>query len=344
MRRFKIKFIFCLIFLCAVIAGCLAAHRYKFPAELWEELVPLPEQGDVVIVKIPEGLNARQAAREFENQGALLNGNYNELARWMTKLQVDRKIRPGIYHVIKSEPWILARQLRVAKPALIKMTILPGADIFSLSNDLSSFDVKVITAAIMNNLNYPAEMRSMLPRAEESRIAFLRPETYLVVNKTPDDLVRAASASWWDKFGNALNKLPADGLIEAAIVASMVEREVFRYSDCARVAGVIYNRLERSMALQIDATVVYAWKLLKGERLTRVLNKHLEIDSHYNTYKYAGLPPTPICVPGDAAWAAALSPELNEYYYYVAGKNGYHYFSSNYSEHLRNVRKARSER
>ena len=344
MRRLKIKFIICLIFLCLVVIACLVSQHYKIPAELWEELVPLPEQGDIVIVKIAEGLNARQAAHEFQAQGALLNGNFNDLARWMTKLKVDRKIRPGIYHVIKSDPWVLARQLRVIKPALIKMTILPGADIFSLSSDLISFDVEVITAAIMNDFNYPARMRRVLPSAEESRIAFLRPETYLVVNKTPDDLVRAASASWWEKFSASFDKLPADGLIESAIVASMIEREVFRDSECARVAGVIYNRLERNMALQIDATVVYAWKLLKGEKLTRVLNKHLEIDSHYNTYKYPGLPPTPICVPGDAAWAAALNPELNEYYYYVAGKNGYHYFSSNYSEHLRNVRKARSER
>ena len=101
MRRLKIQFIFCLIFLCIVVAACLASYHYKIPAELWEELVPLPEQGDIVIVKIAEGLNARQAAHEFQAQGALSSGTFNDLARWMTKLKVDRKIRPGIYHVIK---------------------------------------------------------------------------------------------------------------------------------------------------------------------------------------------------------------------------------------------------
>lgn len=345
-RRLKLKFkiIFFAIIFGAVLGSCTYAYYYKIPEKFWEKLIPVPENGDRVIVLIEAGINARQAAREFERQGALEDGeNYAKLVYWLTRLNVDRKIRPGHYNVIKSSPWILARQLRDTKPALIKMTIIPGADIFSLSDDLLSFDLEIITASVMNDFNYPVQMRSKLPDTEEGRIAFLRPETYLVVDKTPADLVRAASFSWWEKFGASSDLLPSGGLIEASIVASMVEREVLRDSECSRVSGVIYNRLERNMALQIDATVVYAWKL-KGRKLTRVLNKDLEIDSPYNTYKVSGLPPGPICIPGDAAWEAALEPELNEYYYYVAGKSGYHYFSTNYSEHLRNVRKARSER
>ena len=95
------------------------------------------------------------------------------------------------------------------------------------------------------------------------------------------------------------------------------------------------------MLLQIDATVVYAWRL-KGQKLTRVLNKHLELDSPYNTYKYPGLPPRPICVPGIEAWGAALDPEFNDYLYYVAGKDGYHHFSKTFTEHKANIRQIRS--
>ena len=73
------------------------------------------------------------------------------------------------------------------------------------------------------------------------------------------------------------------------------------------------------------------------------LNKDLEIESPYNTYRNAGLPPRPICVPGSAAWEGALIPEENDYYYYVARKNGYHYFSKTYKEHVRNIKLARSE-
>ena len=95
------------------------------------------------------------------------------------------------------------------------------------------------------------------------------------------------------------------------------------------------------MLLQIDATVVYAWRL-KGRKLTRVLNKDLEVDSPYNTYKYQGLPPRPICVPGIEAWGAALDPEFNDYLYYVAGRDGYHHFSKTFSEHKANIRQIRS--
>ena len=122
----------------------------------------------------------------------------------------------------------------------------------------------------------------------------------------------------------------------------MIEREVLRDSECRVVSGVIKNRLAKNMLLQIDATVVYAWKLA-GRKVTRVLNKDLEIESPYNTYMNAGLPPRPICVPGSAAWDGAFEPEDNDYYYYVARKNGYHYFSKTYKEHVRNIKLARSE-
>ena len=101
--------------------------------------------------------------------------------------------------------------------------------------------------------------------------------------------------------------------------------------------------LAKGMKLQIDATVVYAWRL-KGRKVTRVLNSDLTVQSPYNTYNITGLPPHPICIPGLAAWAAAIDPEKNDYYYYVAGKNGYHYFAKTYSEHLRNIKKARAEK
>ena len=96
------------------------------------------------------------------------------------------------------------------------------------------------------------------------------------------------------------------------------------------------------MPLQIDATVVYAWKL-RGRKVTRVLHSDLSVDSPYNTYRFPGLPPHPICIPGSSAWDAALGSEKNPYYYYVARKDGYHYFASSYEEHLKNIKKARSE-
>ena len=339
-----------------VVAGVFSFY-FKVPESLWESLMPLPTSGEKIAVLIEPGLNGRQAAQAFEKQGAL-DGSVSRLIYWMTRFGVDRKIRAGYYQVIRSDPWRLARQLRGMRPALLKMTILPGMDVFSLRDVLSGDEnpmlkdvsnaqdasslglADALGTAIMAKENYPEELRGKLPGSETSRIAFLKPETYLVVERTPQELVKVASSAWWNQWGASADVLPADSLQETAIIASMVEREVLHDVECRRVAGVIHNRLRKKMPLQIDATVVYAWKL-RGRKLTRVLNKDLEVESPYNTYRVSGLPPRPICIPGTAAWDAAFDPENNDYLYYVAGKNGYHYFAKTYAEHLRNVKKAR---
>ncbi|MBQ7264372.1 MAG: endolytic transglycosylase MltG [Synergistaceae bacterium] len=333
-------------FLVAVVLG--AAFYFKVPKDLWEDLFPVPQDEDErsVSVLVEPGMNARQAARAFEEQDAV-EGPAAQLAYWLVRLGADRRIKPGRYRVIRSSPWHVARQIRDMEPSLLKMTIVPGADVFSLPEALSgdvlvASNTEALHAAVMDDANWPKDMLAKLPEDEGARIAFLRPETYLVFERTPQEAVRAASASWWGRLGPRAAKLSSRELRRAAIIASMVEREVLHDVECRTVAGVIENRLKRGMPLQIDATVVYAWKLA-GRTLTRVLNSDLAIESPYNTYRVSGLPPQPICVPGDAAWDAALDPEANGYYYYVAGKDGYHTFAATYEGHLRNVKRARSQ-
>lgn len=350
-RKFLLtSIIFVLLF---GVISCMGLYSYyfKIPQNFWEGLIPLPE-GEKVTVLIENGMTARQAARAFEFSGALEKGSPAELARWMVKFGIDKRIRAGHYSVVPSDPWNLARQLRIVKPALLKVQIIPGLDIFALIESLTSQDRKItrekFSQALLNDNNYPSGMSDFLknlPEDEYTRAAFLMPETYMLVDRTADEVVNASASAWWSTWGNfiAASNLTSQDILDASVVASMVEREVLHDTECRTVAGVIHNRLNSSMPLQIDATVVYAWRL-KGRKLTRVLNKDLEINSPYNTYKIAGLPPRPICVPGIQAWGAALDPENNDYYYYVAGRNGYHYFAKTYNEHLRNIRQARSEK
>ncbi|MBQ7193530.1 MAG: endolytic transglycosylase MltG [Synergistaceae bacterium] len=334
-----------------ISAAAYSSYYLKVPAAFWEKVIPIPE-GEKVSVVIENGMTASQAARAFEIQGALERGNPVELAKWLVKFGLDRKIRAGHYSVVPSDPWNIARQLRTLKPALLKAQILPGLDIFALIDSLESQDKKVtrekISEALMNDKNYPeelAEILKTLPEDEYTRSAFLMPETYMLIERTADEIVQRASAAWWDHWGDFVTShgLKATDIQEASIVASMVEREVLHDAECRTVAGVIHNRLRKNMLLQIDATVVYAWRL-KGRKLTRVLNKDLEVDSPYNTYKNTGLPPRPICVPDVEAWGAALDPEFNDYLYYVAGKDGYHYFAKTYKEHLANIKQVRSSK
>ena len=113
----------------------------------------------------------------------------------------------------------------------------------------------------------------------------------------------------------------------------MVQWEVKRNEERPIVPEVIINRLKRGMKLEIDATVLYSL----GQRKRRVLYRDLKVDSPYNTYRYKGLPPGPICSPGLESLIAALRPANVPYLYYVARGDGYHTFSSTYAEHLKAV-------
>jgi UPF0755 protein len=135
--------------------------------------------------------------------------------------------------------------------------------------------------------------------------------------------------------------LPFDSKEQALVLASIVEKETGIATERARIAGVFVNRLRKNMPLQSDPTVIYA--VTHGTaKLDRVLYQHLEVDSPYNTYKYPGLPPSPICNPGRAAIAAVLHPEANDYLYFVADGTGGHVFSATIEDHTANVAKWRA--
>jgi UPF0755 protein len=124
-------------------------------------------------------------------------------------------------------------------------------------------------------------------------------------------------------------------------LASIVEREASLDDERARIAGVFLNRLDRGMRLEADPTVAYAMGGYRG----RLLYRDLEIESPYNTYRNRGLPPGPICSPGDASIRAALYPDADtDALYFVARGDGSHVFSRTLGEHEKAVREARRER
>ncbi|MCD4762036.1 endolytic transglycosylase MltG [bacterium] len=125
-------------------------------------------------------------------------------------------------------------------------------------------------------------------------------------------------------------------LHEIITMASIVEREVFKESDRAIVAGILYKRLNIGMRLEVDSTINY----ITGKNDPAAEYKDLEIDSPYNTYKYYGLPPGPICNPGFSAIKAAIYPETSEYLFYLNRQDTKEtIFSKTYIEHLSNKNK-----
>lgn len=173
----------------------------------------------------------------------------------------------------------------------------------------------------------------------ETFIAMFIPNTYeFYWNTSPAgflDRMKKESNKFWSSRGDALAKT---GLSREQVMtlASIVYEETKLKSEMPRVAGVYMNRLRKGMPLQADPTVKFA---VGDFSLKRVLNKHLEVASPYNTYKNQGLPPGPICMPSIDAIDAVLNYEDNDFLYFCAKADlsGAHAFAKTLSEHNRNA-------
>ena len=179
---------------------------------------------------------------------------------------------------------------------------------------------------------------------EERFAALFIPNTYeLYWNISAEDFVKKMIKEY-DRFWNEgrLKKAENIGLtpVEVSTLASIVDKETTKISEMPRIAGVYLNRLRKNWLLQADPTLVFA----HGDfEMKRVLDVHKEIESPYNTYKYIGLPPGPICIPSIAAIDAVLNAENHKYYYFCAkdDMSGYHVFARNIKEHNINANKYR---
>lgn len=172
------------------------------------------------------------------------------------------------------------------------------------------------------------------------------PETYAYMRgDSPEKIIKQAQKAMQNVLEQAWQErdqnLPLQSKEELLILASIVEKETGIGMERAQVASVFVNRLRLGMLLQTDPTVIYALTNGKEDLNRPLTRKDLSIDSPYNTYKYAGLPPTPICNPGKDAIYAAAHPSETPYLYFVASGNGGHNFATTLSEHNENVRKWR---
>lgn len=168
---------------------------------------------------------------------------------------------------------------------------------------------------------------------------YLFPDTYdFYVNEKPSNALRRLIANFTAKMDeDMMARVESSGrsLKEIVTIASLIERETAG-SDQKAIASVIYNRLNGSGdkggtygLLQVDASLLYALPDHQGP----ITSEDMAVDSRYNLYKYAGLPPTPIANPGLASLEAALDPDSTGYYYYALGKDGTHHFFATFREH-----------
>ncbi len=178
---------------------------------------------------------------------------------------------------------------------------------------------------------------------ESVREGEMLPETYTFAKgELRDNMIKKAKADM-QEFLNKVwqsraQNLPLKNENELLILASLIEKETGINAERGKVASVFINRLNVNMPLQTDPTVIYAITNGAFDLNRSLKRKDLEVDSPYNTYRYKGLPPTPICSPGKAALRAAAQPENTPYFYFVADGKGGHRFGKTLSEHNANIK------
>lgn len=180
---------------------------------------------------------------------------------------------------------------------------------------------------------------------EDTALGMYLPNTYEVYWNTSPEAFRDKMFKGYNAFWTPNRKLKAKNLemtpAEVMALAAIVQKETAKEDERPKVAGVYLNRLKRGMLLQADPTVIFAKKKQEdnfNQVIKRVLYKDLEIDSPYNTYKYAGVPPGPIAMPDISSIDAVLNSEKHDYLYFVADVTnfGYHKFAKNLAGHNRN--------
>lgn len=310
--------------------GFLVGLSFVVPSENWYRT---PRRGSTAItVEIPQGSSAKDVARILFNAGIVSDDT--ELLGWMKRLGFDRSIKPGSYRIEPGSPWEVAMRLKMASPEGRQITIIPGYDRIDL---LRFFDLRTWELALKDDEAFFPPVRPILPDDPWDRIAFLAPDTYFVGygDEAVQRLIRLASRAWWERVGTHHTGLTKDRALFAAILASIVEREVKLDRERPLVASVFINRLNKGMPLQSCATVVYAWKL-RGNKKTHLSFDDLKVISPYNTYTQRGLPPGPIGIPGIQSWSAALAPASSKFLFFRLGEGGSHRFSETFDEHVRN--------
>jgi peptidoglycan lytic transglycosylase G len=250
----------------------------------------------------------------------------------------EKKIRAARYFIPNDLSYVNLLDLFIDGPAefIKKIYIRPGLTIKWMAWKLKT-DVGVDSAKF-TNLCRDTSLINSFGLNQTTMQGYLFPNEYNFYQnssaKEVIDTMYSTFKKFWVDSLKARTKELGYSIHQILTIASIIKGETNDSIEMPRIAGVYYNRLKRGMKLQADPTVQYlqpeGWKKLNYNDLT--------IDSPYNTYLYAGLPPGPINNPGKNAILAALYPEKNNYLYFVASGEGSHNFAKTYGQHLRNVR------
>ncbi|RII35060.1 endolytic transglycosylase MltG [Clostridium chromiireducens] len=299
---------------------------------------PLKSNESKIIIEINQGEGFYEVLNDLDKANKLNNKFLIKLNLAIDKRNIE--LVEGIYEIDTNttlENLINSLENKAGDMDLVKLTIPEGYSVEDIAKTVEEKGIctKEEFLKAVNNYELPSYIKADKKKRYNFE-GFLYPDTYLIEKSSDADTIIKLMI---DRFEDVLNRVKDENKIDIknediekiVTVASIIEKEARIPKDRPLISSVIYNRLEKNMKLQIDAAVIYAL----GYHVDVVLNKHLEIDSPYNIYKYNGLPIGPISNPGIECIKAALIPEKTDYLYYILQVDGSHYFTNNYDEFLK---------
>jgi len=311
--------------------------------EINKQLQPVSRMpGKMIVVKVAPKSTTGEIGQMLYNKGLIRSPFFFQAYTWVKGL--DGRLRAGEYMM---SPQLTLREivdrLVAGRVTTYSFTIPEGFDLKQITGLLQAkgFIEQDRFAFCLKNGSFPYSFLKGLPNRDNRLEGFLFPATYQITKDSNEEQIIGMMLK---KFSQAYTremaeKAAAKGLntLQVITIASLVEKEAKLSSERPVIAGVLFNRLDRGMPLQVDATIQYAL----GSHRERILYRDLEVNSPYNTYKFKGLPPGPIASPGLSAIKAVLEPAKHNYLYYVAKSDGSHVFSRTLAEHNRAIHKYR---
>ncbi len=323
------KFIIIFFAIAFIVVGIRAyqLYRYVFNENVKHEYVLL----------IPENATYKQVTDSLKINDVLIN---YKAFKWVSKKKSYRdSVKPGRYVLKKGmNTNQIVNMLRGGLQQPVDVTFNNVHFKEELAGKVSQY-IEADSLSILNLFSDKKKIEEYGFTPETFRVMFI-PNTYEFYWTTTADEFADRMHEEYEHFWNEQRRKKAEEInltpAEVSILASIVQSETAKKDELGRVAGLYINRLKRGQLLQADPTVKYA---VGDFSLKRILNSHLQIESPYNTYKYAGLPPGPINFPEISSIDAVLNYEKNNFIYMVAKPDfsGYHNFSSTLAQHNRNA-------
>jgi len=325
-----------IILLVLFIGGCLIGYNYY--NKIWGDNVVDNKEG-FHFLYIKTGDTYKDVAETLKEEEILHSiDNFNWVAE---RKGYTKKVKSGKYKITKSmSNSDIVNMLRIGKQEPVKLefnSIRTKAQLAGIIGQQLESDSTALLA-IFEDADF-LKTKNLTP---DNAVCVFIPNTYSLNWNTDAKTLFNRMCKEYDKFWNSNRKALAKKLnmtpIEVSILASIVESETAKNDEKPIVAGAYINRLKKNMLLEADPTLIFA----AGDfSIRRVLNVHKEIDSPYNTYKYKGLPPGPICIPAPSSIDAVLNYKKHDYIYFCAKEtlDGYHNFAVDYKDHLANAKR-----